>query len=280
MLRTGPETTAPSQPVELQVHGGVAPTGPSVAGKVLVITCAAPTVAPASVAGPECGGGPPRPNHCDDATGLTFTTGRTYLPAIAAKAGEDAHDAALSPDEALAELRTIADGLEAEVRAIADPIAAIDGVARALHDFPATYRLKPADVKAWARASIAGKSVALPADLRPEIAEELSTLLARVRSADAALRATPDRAAVLLEKVAARHARVQVLAAAAEANASATLARAGGSADERAAADARVAEVQTLQVDARRKLDAIRTNVTNLSATIMQALAKLGDAMS
>jgi hypothetical protein len=105
-------------------------------------------------------------------------------------------------------------------------------------------------------------------------------LLKQVRETDAALRRAPDLAATLLEKVARKHARVKVLADAASAPARATLAKAGGSADERAAADAKVAEIQELQVAARKKLDAVRASATNASAQIMQALAKLGDATS
>ena len=49
---------------------------------------------------------------------------------------------------------------------------------------------------------------------------------------------------------------------------------------EKTAAEASVAEIQELQIGARKRLDAIRTHVTELSSQIMQALAKLGDATS
>ncbi len=279
-LRSGPEPDAGAQPLELTVHDGVPPGNAAIAGKVVVLTCAAPTIPPRAVAGPECASSPPRPNHCDEADGLTFTTGRTYLSPLAAKEAPAGVAEVKGPDEALAELRTVADGFDADVQAIADPIAAVDAIAKALKDFPSTYRMKPAQVKVWARASIAGKDVTLPADLQPDVAADLRSLLARVKAVDAAVRGTSELAAKLLEKIARRHARVRVLALAASAPSNATLANPGASVADRANADAKVTEIQDLQLEGRKKLDAIRTNVTNLSAGIMQAMAKLGDATS
>jgi len=271
-----------AEALALSVHDAVIPPlppGATIDGKTLVVTCAAPTIPPRSVAGPECASSPPRPNHCDVAAGITFTTGRTYLPGNVVGTVVAPLDG-LTPESALAELRVIADGLDAEVDAVAAPILAVDAVVKALRDFPRTYRVKPAQVKALAKATLAGRTVTLPPDLRPEVAEELSGLLVHLKAADTAVSATPDRAAALLAKISTRHARVKVLAAAATAPWDAKLRDPGTSAAEKATADANIAEVQELQVDARKKLDVVRTHVTDLSSQIMQALAKLGDATS
>ncbi len=280
-LRVGHD---PGQPLSLHARDGALPSlasGTRIARATLVLTCASATVPPRAVAGPECRTSPPRPGHCDEAAGLAFRTGRTYLPpeegttpAALAKAAADA------PGDALRELRTIADGLGAEVAAVGEPIAAIDAVVKELADFPRANHLKPAMVKALAKAALGGKDLALPEQLSPKVTDDLSLLLAHVKAADAALRAAPDRAARLLEKVATRHARAKVLADAASAPLLATRADAHASAADRANADEHLAEVQELQVAARKKLDTIRTTVTELSSHIMQALAKLGDATS
>lgn len=246
----------------------------------LVVKCAGPTVPPDAVVGPECSTSPPRPNHCDVAKGETFTTGRTYLPLLGDSVPHEVVRDGLTPEAALAELRTIADGLDAEVDAVAKPLQDLDSVVKAMTDAPRTYRLKPAQVKALAKGTLGGRSVAMPPDMRPEIAEELRSLLGRVKGENDALLATPDKASALLEKLANRHARVKVLATAASQPATTKLTDPSATPAEKTTADASVAEIQELQIAARKKLDAIRTHVTELSSQIMQALAKLGDATS
>jgi hypothetical protein len=184
----------------------------------------------------------------------------------------------LAPDAALAELRTIADGLDAEVDAVAKPILAIDDVVKDLKNFARTFRVKPSQVKALAKASLSGRAVDVPAGMQPEVAEELRAMVVKVKAADDALGATPDRAADLLAKIATRHARVQTLARAAATPARATLADPHTTDSDRSAAAAKVSEVEDLQADARRKLDVLRGKVRDLSAQVMAAIAKLGDA--
>ncbi len=252
-----------------------------IGGKTLVVKCSGPVVPPRAAFGPECRMSPPRPNHCDVAQGDTFRTGRTYLPpGEAAPTLVAPSDEGLTPDAALAELRTIAEGLDADVDAVAQPIEAIDGIAKALRDFSRTYRVKPGMVKSLGKATLGGQTITVPADVRPEIADELKALLSRVKAADAALQGTPEKSAKLLAVIATRHARVKTLATAAAAPANATLNDPNATPKDKATAEARVAEIQELQLDARKKLDALRTKVTDLSAQIMQAIAKLGDAAS
>src|SRR5579871_560171 len=140
-----------SRTVELEARDGVIPelpSGKTVRGKTLVLTCSSPTVPPAAVGGPECATSAPRANHCDVAAGLAFTTGRIYLAPSAkgspeataeAKDAEASEGSASSP--ALAELRDLADGLAEEAEAAAEPLASVDRVAKAVHDFPSTYRV-------------------------------------------------------------------------------------------------------------------------------------------
>jgi hypothetical protein len=274
------------EPLSASVKGGQlgdVPAGTHVEGKALVITCATPTVPPHAVSGPECRASEPRPNHCDEARGLTFTTGRLYLPpgdAGVVNAAPAVVVADISPELALEELKTIATGLDGEAAAIEASLLAVDNVVRELHDFPGMYRVKPLVVKTLARGVLGGKDAPPPPEMRAEIGTELTTLLDHVRSADQGVRKAPDQASALLAKIATRHARVKTLAAIAAAKANATLASPTATADDKAKADSDLSDVQKLQVDDRKKLDALRAHVTDLSSQIMQALAKLGDATS
>jgi hypothetical protein len=279
---------APPEALSLGVHDGVIPrlpAGSTIRGKTILITCNAPTVPPRFVAGPECATSPPRPNHCDDADGFTFSTGRTYLP----PAGEGAQAVAVetietkgkvTPEAALAELRTLADGLDPEVDALGQPLALAEGVAKAIHDFPRTYRINPAQWKAIVKAQIGPGTTPLPANLRPEVIEDMSLLLAKAKAADAALSATTPKAEALLEKIASRLAKVDTLAPLASAHWDALKKSATASASEKAAADAGVAQVLELQFETRRKLEAIRTTVMGVSSQIAQARVHLIDAAS
>ncbi len=278
------ESPVRSEAVSFSADDGGLPNLPKdvhIGGKTLVVKCKVAVAAPRAVFGPECKMSPPRPNHCDAAQGDTFRTGRVYLPpGEAAPPIVTPAEEGLAPDAALAELRTIADGLDADVDAVAQPIEAIDGIAKALRDFSRTYRVKPGMVKSLGKATLGGQTITVPADVRPEIADELKALLARVKAADAALQGTPEKSAKLLAVIATRHARVKTLATAAAAPSNATLKDPHATSKDKATAEAHVAEIQELQLDARKKLDALRTKVTDLSAQIMQAIAKLGDAAS
>jgi len=271
--------SGPPQSLELSVHEGVVselPTGSIIRDATLVITCDAPTVPPRSVAGPECATSPPRPNHCEDAAGLSSRTGRTYLPSSVAD-GAHAVDVAVdakdhpTADAALAEMRTLTDGLEDEVAVLAEPLGPVEGVASAVRDFPRTYRINPAEWKALVRAQLGQGTATLPTNLKPEVMDDMGSLLARVKAVDAALRATSSKTGALLDKIAARLARLHTVAVAASARWEAVQKSASATAAEKAAAEASIDQVQELQVETKKKLDAIRSNAMRLSSQILLA---------
>jgi hypothetical protein len=284
-LRELRSAKSPPQGLALSVRGSVIPelpAGSTVRGKTIVITCSASTVPPRFVAGPECATSPPRPNHCDDADGLTFTSGRTYLPPSTEGAPEIVVETkgALAAEAALAELRGLGDGLDPELDAIGQPIAAAEGVAKAAHDFPRTYRINPAQWKALIKAQLGQGTATSPTNIRPEVIEEMTALLAKVKATDAALSATIPKAEALLEKIATRLARVGVLAPLASARWDAVQKNASASAADRAAAETGAAVVVKVEAETRQKLEMIRTNVMGLSSQIQQARAHWVDAAS
>ena len=273
------------QPLVASVRDGVVPSLPAsveIREKALTILCASPTLPPPFVAGPECGTSPPRPNHCEDAAGLTFRTGRTYLLPVPPGSSSVATDATepLAPDAALAELRALTDGLDLEMDAIGKPIAAVDGIVTEVRDFPRTYRVNASQWRALVKAELGHGRVTLPSNLRQEVKDDMAALLVKLRAADAALSATPAKAEALLEKIAVRHARVHALGVAASAHWVQVQKDPNATAAERADADAGLADIAQLQVDTRTRLDAHRTNLTALSSQILQALTRLGDAAS
>jgi hypothetical protein len=249
---------APPQSLALTVHEGVVPELPAksaIRDQTLVITCDAPTVPPRFVAGPECATSPPRPNHCEDAAGLSFSTGRTYLPPAVDGARPVVSETKETPppDAALAELRTLTDGLDEEIAAIAEPLASVQGVATAIRDFPRTYRMNPAQWKAIVKAQLGQGTATLPTNLRPEVMDDMGSLLAKVKAADSVLRATSAKAEALLDKIAARDAKLRTVGVPAS------------------------ADVQELEADVRKKLDAIRTKVMALSSQILVVRTQFGE---
>jgi hypothetical protein len=272
--------SAPPQSLVLGVHDGVVPqlpTGSTIRDGTLVITCEVPTVPPSFVGGPECTTSPPRPNHCEAAAGLSFSTGRTYLPQSVDGGRAVVIDtkANPTPDAALAEMRGLSDGLEEEAAAVAEvPLAAVEGVANAVGDFPRTYRMNPAQWKALVKAQLGDGTVTLPANLKPEVLDEMGSLLAKVKEADTALRTASSKTAALLDKIAARQARLHTVGLEASAHWEAVQKNASASAAEKAEADAGIDVVRELQVEMRKKLDAIRSNVMRLSSQILSARAR------
>jgi len=269
----------PPEHLDLQVHDGVLPTGTSVSGKVVVMSCAAPTVAPKEVAGPECLSSPPRPNTCDDADGETFTTGRRYLARASGEGGEAAANAKTA-ETALNELRTISDALDADVAALAASVAAVDGVVKSITDFPRTFRMKPARVKALVKGALANGNVAVPADVRAEAVDDLKALLASVKETGDALTAAPAKATALVEKVATARARVPVLTDAASRALDATVIDPHVAAADRAKAKSELVDLPARKTESLGKLDEVRARATEMSETATQALARLRATVS
>jgi len=268
----------PPEPVTLTVKDGAVPSGTSVAGKVLVLSCSGASAPPRYAAGPECPASPPRMNHCDDAAGEEFRTGRAYLapPASASDASSDLKGAEATLDE----LRKLTDGVDAEVTALVEPVRAVDAVVKSLADLPRTFRMKPARVKAMAKAALGSGSVTVPSDVRPEAVDDVKELLGRLKATFDALSAIPDRAAALHEKLTERRAKLAQLTVKARTAFAAVVAGAHATAEEKATAESDLRELGELKEGAAKKLDALDATLNALPARATEALSRLGAAAS
>jgi len=244
--------------VNVGVRDGATPTGTAIAGREIVLRCAAPVVPPAVTAGPECLTSVPRPNHCDAADGETFKTGRTYLPPDVTPTAASA-DA--NADAALAELQTLADDLGPQIDALRKPVDDVPALLKSLAELPRAYRLKPARVKALAKLAIAGGETTAPRDIREEVADDVTALLIHLKATASGLGAMPTSTTALLTAISAREAKVPALADAASA-------RKGGK------------DVTQLKAAALKQLEDARMKVSALPAQATQALAKLSSAAS
>jgi hypothetical protein len=180
------------------------------------------------------------------------------------------------------ELQAIPTELSAQVADLTKPIDDVQKVIDQLTSIPKRYGFDAADMIAMAKATLeSGKvDVTVSGDVSADAKAEIETALTTLKGAVAALKATPDRVASLLSRIATSSAKVPELAAKVSVSATAAAANPFAGVDAKAKAQADVQEVKQVVADVLKVARDTQAKIVGIPAMATGALTKLTAALN
>jgi hypothetical protein len=175
------------------------------------------------------------------------------------------------------ELQAIPVELSAQVADLTKPIDDVQKVIDQLTSIPKRYGIDAADMIAMAKATVeSGKvDVTVSGDVSEDARAEIETALTTLNGAVVALRATPDRVASLVSRIATSSAKVPELAAKISVGATAAAANPFAGEGAKAKAQADVQKVKQVVADVTKVVRDTQAKIVGIPAMATGALAKL-----
>ena len=196
-----------------------------------------------------------------------------------AKSETTATSSSLGPMD---QLKAVPKTLHVELESLTKPIDDLDGTIDTLTKFPERHHVDAASIMALAKARIDGNKIEISADLKLDEAAraELETALKGLEDVVTGLKATPEKAASLGKKAVATTAELPALAARITTEANVKISNPFAGAEAKASAQKDIQDVQQVQAEVTKEIEAVQAKVTELPGLASKALDKLATSFA